>query len=269
MKLSFPVCIPDTDETIMAWCQNYEESFPWLAGNGYEGIEMLVRDPAEVPKDQVLTLLQENKLQISAIGTTPMQKKDHLFLLSEDKEIREEAQKRLEALIELGDFFHAPILVGKYRGMQKDADHCRMEDLEEIIRKADKKASETGVTLLIEPQSSDNINNLNTIEETVAWIRRNRFMNVKLLMDIFHMDKTEQSIENSLRIYREYIGMIHMADSKRKVPGSGKVNTREILQTLNKIGYQGFLSMESKQEPDTKSVAAMSARALKDMDGEK
>lgn len=269
MKLSFPVCIPDTDEKIMAWCQNYEEAFPWLAGNGYEGIEMLVRDPAEVQRDQILALLQKNKLQISAIGTTPMQKKDHLFLLSEDKEIREEAQKRLEALIELGDFFHAPILIGKYRGMQKDEDYCRMEDLEEIIRKADKKASETGVTLLIEPQNRDNINNLNTIEETVAWIRKNRFMNTKLLMDIFHMDKTEKSIEDSLRTYREYIGMIHMADSNRKVPGSGRIDIPEILQVLHEIGYKGFLSMEIKQEPDTKSVAAMSARALKDMDGEK
>ncbi len=269
MKLSFPVCIPDTDENIMAWCQQYEESFPWLAWNGYEGIEMLVADAAEVKKEDVRVLLEKNKLQMAAIGTTPMQKKDHLFLMSEVKEIREEARKRLESLIELGAFFHAPILIGKYRGMQKDADHCRMEDLEQILRKADEKASREGVTLLIEPQSRDNINNLNTIEETTAWIRRNRFINVKLLMDIFHMDKTEKSIEDSLRTYRAYIGMIHMADSERKVPGKGKINIPKILQVLREIRYQGFLSMEMKQEPDTKSVAAMSARVLKDMDGEK
>lgn len=61
-------------------------------------------------------------------------------------------------------------------------------------------------------------------------------MNVKLLMDIFHMDKTEKFIEDSVRTYREYIGMLHMADSERKVPGNGNINIREILQTLHEIG---------------------------------
>lgn len=62
-------------------------------------------------------------------------------------------------------------------------------------------------------------------------------MNVKLLMDLFHMDKTEKSIEDSVRTYREYIGMIHMAaDLERKVPGNGNINIREILQTLHEIG---------------------------------
>ncbi len=268
MKLSYPVCVPDTEEKIMAWCQTYEEAPEWLRANGYKGIELLVRDADEIKKEELKKILDENQMEISAIGTTPMQKKDKLFLMSENKEIRKEAKKRLDDLLELGTFFKAPVLIGKYRGTVKDVNGSRLSDLEMILHEADEKAKEKQINIFIEPQNPDNINNLNTIGETVRWIETNQFTNVKLLMDIFHMNKTETSIEESLRKYKAYIGMIHMADSQRKVPGFGEMNIKNILRVLNEIGYEGYLSMEIKQEPDVKFAAGLSSMALRYMDRE-
>lgn len=269
MKLSYPVCIPETQEDIMAWCENPEKGIKYLSKNGYKGIELLVKDPASVEKEKLQQILKENGMVISAIGTTPMQKEEHLFLLSENQKIREEAEKRLEGLIDLAEWFRAPVLIGKYRGNVKDADFCRMEDLERIIGRADQMAGSKNVELFIEPQNTTNINNLNTVGETVAWIEKNGFSNVRLLMDIFHMDKTENDIEDTLTEYRDYTGMIHMSDSERKVPGFGKIDIRQILETLEKNEYQGYLSMEIKQKPDTKFVAALSAMSLQYMCGGK
>lgn len=267
MKLSYPVCIPETQEEIMAWCENPENGIKYLSRNGYEGIELLVKDPASVEKEKLQQILKENEMTISAIGTTPMQKEDRLFLLSENQEIREEAEKRLEGLISLAEYFQAPVLIGKYRGTVKDADFCRMQDLERIIGRADQMAEKKNVELFIEPQNADNINNLNTVGETVEWIEKSGFSNVRLLMDIFHMDKTEKSPEDTLTEYRDYIGMIHMSDFERKVPGFGKIDMGKILGKLEKIGYQGYFSMEIKQKPDTKFVAALSALSLQYMGG--
>lgn len=269
MKLSYPVCAVQTEQDIMAWCEDPEEGIRYLGENGYEGIELLVRDPEKVEKEKIQEILHAYHMQISAIGTTPMQKEDHLFLLSEEKEIRDEAKRRLEGLIRLGEYFKAPVLIGKYRGMVKDREYCRMEDLEEIIRDADKMAGNKRVNLLIEPQNPSNINNLNTIEEAVAWIHKNQFSNVKLLMDIFHMDKTEASITETLKRFPNTIGMIHMADSERKVPGFGQISMKKILETLEEAGYQGYLSMEIKQDPDTRFVAELSAMSLQYMCGGK
>lgn len=269
MKLSYPVCAVQTEQDIMAWCEDPEEGIRYLGKNGYEGIELLVRDPEKVEKEKIQERLHVYHMQISAIGTTPMQKEDHLFLLSEEKEIRDEAKRRLEGLISLGEYFKAPVLVGKYRGAVKDACGCRMEDLEAVIREADETAGRKGVQLLVEPQNPSNINNLNTIEETVAWIHTNQFSNVKLLMDIFHMDKTEESVTETLKTFRNYIGMIHMADSGRKVPGFGETGMKKILETLEEIGYQGYLSMEIRQNPDTRFAAALSSLSLQYMCGGK
>lgn len=253
----------------MAWCEEPEEGIRYLSEHGYAGIELLVRNPEQVEKEKFQNILNTYHMYISAIGTTPMQKEDHLFLLSEEKNNRDEAKKRLEGLISLGEYFNAPVLIGKYRGTVKDTEHCRMEDLEEIIRDADEMAGSKGIELLIEPQNPDNINNLNTIEETVVWIHENHFSNVRLLMDIFHMDKTEDSITETLKTFQNYIGMVHMADSERKIPGFGQTDMRSILKTLEEAGYQGYLSMEIKQNPDTKFAAALSSMSLQYMCGGK
>ncbi len=269
MKLSYPVCAVQTEQDIMAWCEDPEEGIRYLREKGYEGIELLVRDPDQVEKEKIQNILDAYHMHISAIGTTPMQKEDHLFLLSEQKETRHEAKRRLEGLISLGEYFEAPVLIGKYRGTVKDADGCRMEDLEAILKDADKIAANKGVKLLIEPQNPSNINNLNTIEETVVWIHTNQLSNVKLLMDIFHMDKTEKSITETLETFQNYIGMIHMADSERKVPGFGQIDMKKVLGTLEEIGYQGYLSMEIKQNPDVRFAAALSSMSLQYMGGGK
>lgn len=269
MKLSYPVCAVQTEQDIMAWCEDPEEGIRYLSENGYEGIELLVRNPDKVEKEKIQNILNTYHMNISAIGTTPMQKEDHLFLLSEEKAIRDEAKRRLEGLIGLGEYFNAPVLIGKYRGTVKDIEGCRQENLEAVIEEADKMAGSKGIQLFIEPQNQDNINNLNTIEETVAWIHKNQFSNVKLLMDIFHMDKTEDSIIETLKLYQNYIGMIHMADSERKVPGFGQIDMKKILETLEIAGYQEYLSMEIKQNPDTRFAATLSSMSLQYISGGK
>lgn len=265
MKLSYPVCVSETKEAIMAWCGNFEEGIKYLSKNDYQGIELLVKNPFEVKRQEIHEILKQNHMHISAIGTTPMQKEDQLFLLDENEKLREEAQRRLEGLIELAGWFKVPLLLGKYRGTVKDADFCRMEDLEEIIGKADKFATDRNIEIFVEPQNKDNINNLNTVKETVEWIQKNEFTNVRLLMDIFHMNKTEQSIVETLERYHKYIGMIHMSDSERKVPGFGDIDMIKVLDALKESGYEGYLSMEIKQIPDTKFAAALSGMALQYM----
>ena len=265
MKLSYPVCASETKEAIMAWCEDFEEGVQYIGKNGYQGVELLVKNPFEVNRQKIHEILKKNDMHISAIGTTPMQKEDHLFLLDENEKLREEAKRRLEGLIELAGWFGVPLLLGKYRGTVKDADFCHMKDLEEIIRKADKFAADKHIEIFVEPQNKDNINNLNTVKETVEWIQKNEFTNVRLLMDIFHMNKTEQNIVGTLERYHEYIGMIHMSDSERKVPGFGKIDISKILDVLEKLKYNGYLSMEIKQIPDTKFAVALSAMSLQYM----
>lgn len=266
MKLSYPVASSDSNCSIMAWCHSYEDAFPFLKRAGYDAVELLVKNPDAVDREQLQRLLSENELVLSALGTTPMQKEESLFLMDPDPAVRKEAVRRLYGLIDLAAQFRTAVLIGKYRGMVRDEDGCRMEDLEKILAEADQKATEVGVELFLEPQNPTNINNLNTISESVEWIEKCGFRQVKLLMDTFHMNVTETSVAESMRKYPSYIGMIHMADSGRKVPGFGDIDVKAILSALEEAGFEGYLSMEIKQEPGTELTAALSAQSLKYMD---
>lgn len=102
MKLSYPIAVPDSGIKMMAWCNEYEMAFKQLKEIGYEGVELLVRDPQTVDIRLLDQLLDENGLVLSAIGTTPMQTRDGLFLLHEEERVRTEAYYRLEQLIGAG-----------------------------------------------------------------------------------------------------------------------------------------------------------------------
>lgn len=117
----------------MAWCGSFEKAFPFLKNAGYEGIELLVKNPDTIDKEYIKELLLENQLTVSAVGTTPMQREDGLFLLDPDRKKQLEAVRRLYGLIDLAAYFNAPVLIGKYRGMTADEEGRRLTDLENII----------------------------------------------------------------------------------------------------------------------------------------
>lgn len=263
MKLSYPVSTPDSQVKVQAFCGEYEAAFEWLAEHGYAGVEILVRDPAALSVERLDGLLARWGLNVSAIGTSPMQVQDHLFLLHPEEENRREAMARCRELIRLGEYYRAPVLIGKYRGQLADLPGCREADLDRVFREICGFASAGKVRVLMEPQNPDNINNLNTISQALAFIRRLGLDNLGIQADIYHMGITEESVEDSLKAAGDLVGFVHMADSGRMVPGLGELPIRRILQALEGMGYEGYISMEIRQWPDSRRASALSALTLK------
>ena len=48
---------------------------------------------------------------------------------------------------------------------------------------------------------------------------------------------------------KDYITHVHFADSNRWAPGCGHINFSEIIDTLQKINYQGAISAEILPKP--------------------
>lgn len=263
MKISYPVTVLDTSAKVMAWCGEYNEAFLTLKKFGYGAVELLVRDPRTVNRNLLDGLLELNQFSLSAIGTSPMQIEDKIFLMDTDKKRREEAIRRLDGLIDLAAYYHVPVLIGKFRGMVGNQPGCTLGDLQDIMSKACKKAEEAGVDIYLEPQSRSSINNLNTVEECITWINELGCKNIKLLMDLYHLEKTEKSVVESLLRSKDYIGMIHMSDSERRIPGYGNIPMQEVLAALETAGYEGYLSMEIEQYPSSAEAARLCVLSLK------
>ena len=263
LELSYPVLAPDADIKMMAWGGDYDVIFSKLQSWGYKKVELLIRNSDTVQVDLLTEKLQEYNLGLSQIATGPMQRMDHIFLMSPDSLVRQTAVKQLYGLIELGSKFKAPVVIAKFRGQTEDIPGCRMTDLAGVLHQAEDFAVSLGVEMLIEPQSAPGINNLNSIEESVQWIEANNFKHIKLLMDTFHMALTEDSIVESMKKYSNYLGGIHFADTERRIPGFGTLDFSAILDTLHRLQFHGPASMEVKQIPDSESAAYLSCRTIR------
>lgn len=72
--------------------------------------------------------------------------------------------------------------------------------------------------------------------------------NIKLMVDLFHLQMLHGNVINSLKEFHEFIGHVQVAQApNRNEPNSqGELNLKFILDELEKIGYDGFIGCEYK-----------------------
>lgn len=79
--------------------------------------------------------------------------------------------------------------------------------------------------------------------------------NVGLMLDVFHMNIEEASIERSLEAAGERCWHVHIADSNRRYPGAGHLDFDGVFAALERMGYQGYVSAELFPLPDPDTAA--------------
>lgn len=129
-----------------------------------------------------------------------------------------------------------------------DADRQQMWDTYIAnMRMAANAAAERGVLLLIEPISSGSISNY-FIEDPMEAVRAMAEIgapNVRLLFDVFHATMTGQNPFAFIRDHAAQIYHIHIADHPgRHEPGTGKIEFERLYDTLEAVGYGGYIGCE-------------------------
>lgn len=149
--------------------------------------------------------------------------------------------------------------------MVSDDPGCAMTDLVHIMTQLGKAAEKAGVTLALEPQTVSNVNNLNTVDEALAFLLALDTSAVGLHLDTYHMELEEADLTAAIQRAEGHITFVHIADTDRKVPGEGSIRFSEVITALKNAGYEGALSAEIKQSPDSKTVAERYMKAMKEL----
>lgn len=269
-KYAYPVIQENVSADIMGWpaVPDYETVFGKLKEMGYEGIELQARDFSAVDAGRLRAALEKYGLKLAAVGTSPMQKLDGLFLLHEDSAVRAEAEKQAFLQLALCAEFGAAACIGKFRGSVSENPGCTWEDLAAVLHRIGAEAARLGVTVALEAQNPTNMNHLNTIAEMLEWLRKLAEPQIHLHADTFHMSVTEDDVPASLRNagaldHGGETAFIHISDTKRLVPGKGELDFDRIFAALEEISYDGFLSPEIRQNPDPETAAGECAEYLK------
>ncbi len=137
------------------------------------------------------------------------------------------------------------VLAGNRVEGVSDEEHRRT--VVENLRRAAPLAESAGITLLIEA--------LNTFEHPRYYLDRSRLgleivrevghANVRFQYDVYHMQRMEGRLTETLLENLPLIGHIQIADVPgRHQPGTGEINFPFLLQALEAAGYEGYVSLE-------------------------
>jgi sugar phosphate isomerase/epimerase len=266
MKVAFTVATPDTaDPSMLALRGDLEENFRFLAGLGYQGVELMVRDPSNVDPSWLREVADKLGLGFAAVSTGQLRKEDGLELSHLESEPRAKAVTRGKQVIEFASRLGTQVNIGTYRGRlaqgeERTASLVAARESFDILLDY---ASERGVTLAVEPQNRSISNWLNGVNETLAWKQTFSHQNLKLLFDVYHALLEEPSLYASLIRAFPATSLVQLSDSNRMAPGSGQVHFSDLLRVLAALGYQGYLCVEILQLPNSRAAAMQAARYLK------
>lgn len=126
------------------------------------------------------------------------------------------------------------------------------------LRYAAAELQRAGLRLLMEPINYHDIPGflLNNTAQAMAIQDAVGSDNLFIQYDIYHMQRMEGELANTLQAQLHRIGHIQLADTPgRNEPGSGEINFEFLLRHIDAIGYKGFIGAEYK--PATSTLAGL------------
>jgi sugar phosphate isomerase/epimerase len=257
MKLSIVLSTQPARFEAVAFKGNLEENLAKIAGWGYDGVELAIRDPRAVAADTLADRVAAHGLVVPAIGTGQAWGEERLSYADPAPAVRRAAIERTKAHIPVARRLNAMIIIGLLRGqVQPGVSQTQAMDwVVAALAECCAAAAQSGVRLALEPLNRYETTLVNTVEQGLALIDRVGAANLGLLFDTFHANIEEPAIEASLLAVGDRLFHVHVADSNRWHPGAGHLDLAHILGLLPGMGYGGFVSGEFMPLPDADTAA--------------
>ena len=130
--------------------------------------------------------------------------------------------------------------------------------LVENLRFAAKELRKAGITLVLEALNTQDMPGffVSTTAHALRILDAVGDDNLLYQYDIYHMQRMEGELAETLRAQLKRIGHIQLADNPgRHEPGTGEINFQFLLPYLDRIGYAGWVGCEYK--PVTTTTAGL------------
>jgi protein FrlC len=238
---SFPIWVP---------AYPLEETIKRLARIGYDGIEIGAAAPHAYPaytgperRREIKQVLDDNGIVVSAMLPAPGGGPG-FNVASPSPEERRAAIEQYKDVAQLCADLGGKVLLYVagwvvYGTEWKQAFAWSREALAEIGQ----TAADLGMTVVIEQNPADG-NLLESADDGIEMMRAVDAPNVKLMFDTIHaMYRNEVPTDYVYRMGGD-LRYVHISDIDRLPPGQGRGDFIGLVQALEDIGYDGFLSME-------------------------
>ncbi len=236
---------------------DFPKRFVHAAAAGFKGVEYLF--PYDYEPSQLKQWLDDQQLQQILFnlpaGNWGAGERGLACLPDRKMEFKEGVHKALEYAKVLGnDLLHCMAGIKPEDMLFADALDCYMENLEYAAN----AASQQNCTICIEPINIYDMPNyfLNYSEHAIEIISELEQPNLRLLYDIYHAQRMEGHLSQTIERLLPYIGHIQIANSPgRHEPHLGEINYNFIFHLLGQLQYDGWVGCE--YHPATTTAAGL------------
>ncbi|MCL5516953.1 hydroxypyruvate isomerase [Citrobacter cronae] len=237
---------------------SFLERFDKAAQAGFRGVEFMF--PYDYDIDVLKEKLQTNKLEHTLhnlpAGDWAAGERGIACIPGREEEFRDGVAAAIRYAKGLGNK-KINCLVGKTpAGFSTEQ---IQQTLVENLRYAANMLAKEDILLLIEPINHFDIPGffLTGTHQALALIDSVGCNNIKIQYDIYHMQRMEGELTQTMTTWANKIGHLQIADNPRRgEPGTGEINYDFIFEFIDKSGYDGWIGCEYK--PLTTTEAGLS-----------
>lgn len=141
----------------------------------------------------------------------------------------------------VGGPFHAPI--GHFTGAGPTAtEWARGADAHRAMAE---RAARHGMILSLEPLNRFETHFLNTTEQARAYVDLVGHPAFKIMYDTFHANIEEQDQSRALATLGDHVGVLHISENDRGIPGRGHIDFPPIFRAAQAVGFDGWVILEA------------------------
>jgi hydroxypyruvate isomerase len=231
----------------------FEERFAAAAKAGFKTVEYMF--PYEYPAEKLAGFLKDNGLTQNLFnlpaGNWNSGERGVAVLADREAEFKEGVTRALS--------YAKALRVGMLNCLVGKADpkdtSVRPRLVERLRYAADQLAGQN-ITLVMEPVNFFDMPGfyLNYTAQALEIIAEVGRPNLKIQYDVYHAQRMEGELIETLRKNLDRIGHVQIADNPgRNQPGGGEIHYKNLLNSLDSMGYKGYVGLEYKPAPDTLS----------------
>jgi D-psicose/D-tagatose/L-ribulose 3-epimerase len=151
--------------------------------------------------------------------------------------------------------------------ISEDKKRSKMEMTVPLLLSLSQFASDHNVNLMIEPLNRYSTPYCCTAKDAAYIAGKINQDNVGILLDTFHMNIEESSFEKAILDSKDLVRHTHFADNNRMMPGYAHLDFDPIVKTLQKIGYDKYISFEPNlTDSDYKSATLNGLQFVKKLE---
>ncbi len=222
----------------------FRRSLETLQRQGFDGVELNIRDPDVVDPSRLKAFLADFGLVLSMFASGLTAKTYQLSLAAADAARRQEAVARTCRFLEFAREFGAGVIAGFLKGAPQENDPGARERLAASVVELAPTAERLKTPLLIEAVNRYESPVGHSLADTWDIARRAGNPYVQILPDTFHMNIEETNAKEALRLHRACFSSLHLSDNTRHFPGLGALDFSTVIRTLDELDYRGKLAIE-------------------------